>query len=250
MPGHVFLVDSLADAVPGGEVALAGPEGRHAATVLRVRAGESVDVVDGHGRRARGVISHTGKDSASVTVAEVVDEPPPDPRIIVVQALAKGDRGERAVETLTEVGVDEIVPWSAERSVSRWRDEKADRGLEKWRTAARAAAKQARRARIPDVHALASTQDLEDLVRSAELALVLDEEAVQPIGSVTIPSTGSVVLVVGPEGGMTDAERRGFESWGARLVRLGPSVLRTSTAGTVAAGIMLAPTARWRSDRS
>ena len=246
MARHVFIADQLDDAAPGSTIHLDGAEGHHAAQVVRVRSGEQLEIVDGRGRRVEARVVDAHRDAVSAQVMNVIDEPAPAPRLVVVQALAKGDRGERAVETLTEVGVDVIVPWSAAHSVSQWRGDKADRGVEKWRATARSSAKQARRWRVPDVLPLMSTPQLRETVESASLALLLDEGASTPISQCSVPSEGDVVLVVGPEGGLSDAEREFLCAWGAMPVRLGPTVLRTSTAGTVAAGIVLAATDRWR----
>jgi 16S rRNA (uracil1498-N3)-methyltransferase len=164
---------------------------------------------------------------------------------VVVQALPKGDRAETAVETLTEVGVDVIVPWLAERCVARWSGEKVARGRARWEAVARAAGKQSRRARFPEVAPLARTADVAALVRAAAAAVVLHEEAADPLGAGAWPLAGDIVLVVGPEGGIAPAELEALTAAGARLARLGPTVLRTSTAGTVAAGVVLAGTARW-----
>lgn len=246
MARHVFIADQLDDAAPGSTIHLDGAEGHHAAQVVRVRSGEQLEIVDGRGRRVEARVVDAHRDAVSAQVMNVIDEPAPAPRLVVVQALAKGDRGERAVETLTEVGVDVIVPWSAAHSVSQWRGDKADRGVEKWRATARSSAKQARRSRVPDVLPLTSTPQLRETVESASLALLLDEGASTPISQCSVPSEGDVVLVVGPEGGLSDAERESLCAWGAMPVRLGPTVLRTSTAGTVAAGIVLAATDRWR----
>jgi 16S rRNA (uracil1498-N3)-methyltransferase len=164
---------------------------------------------------------------------------------VVVQALPKGDRGELAVETMTEVGVDVIVPWAADRCVTRWRPERRDKALGRWRATAREAAKQARRARLPEVADLASTEDAAARIAAASLALVLHEEAEAPLSAVQAPVAGDIVLVVGPEGGITDAESERFAAAGGRPARLGPTVLRTSTAGVAAASVLLAATGRW-----
>lgn len=246
MSRPVFYADDLVGAAPGATVFLEGAEGHHAAQVVRLRAGEQVDVVDGRGRRARGVVLDIARDKVSVTIREVIDEPMSSPRIVVVQALAKGDRGERAVETLTEVGVDVIVPWSAAHSVSQWRGDKADRGVDKWYATARTAAKQSRRARVPEVRSLADLDAVHDIVQGASVALLLDETAEAPISRLAIPSQGDVVIIVGPEGGISEAERATISGWGAQAVHLGPTVMRTSTAGTAAAAIVLAGTARWQ----
>ena len=178
-------------------------------------------------------------------VERVVVEPAPSPRVIVVQAVPKGDRGELAVETLTEVGVDVIVPWAAARCVAQWRGEKAERGVEKWRRTARESAKQARRARVPAVVGLTDTADVVTLLGTASRAIVLHEAAALRLASLAVPGSGDVVLVVGPEGGLTDDEVTAFEAAGALSCRLGSTVLRTSTAGTAAVAVVMAGSGRW-----
>jgi 16S rRNA (uracil1498-N3)-methyltransferase len=244
----LFLVEPevTAAAEVGGFVRLEGPEGRHAVTVTRIGAGERIDLGDG-----AGIVLHTlvesvqGRDALVARVLDRVVEPPPQPRVVVVQALAKGDRGETAVEMMAEVGVDVIVPWQAERSIARWTADRAERGRARWAATVRAAGKQSRRARFPEIADVAGTPQLVELVRTASLAIVLHEEAAAPLAALTIPPTGDVVLVVGPEGGVSPAELEVLVAAGARPARLGPSVLRTSTAGTVAAGIVLARSSRW-----
>jgi 16S rRNA (uracil1498-N3)-methyltransferase len=226
-------------------VRLDGEEGRHAAVVRRVRVGEQVELSDGAGNVARCAVEGVERQGMTCRVLELVERPVPAPHLVVVQALAKGERGELAVELLTEVGVDDVVPWDAARCVARWHGEREARGLRRWRAAAREAAKQSRRAWLPEVTGLATTADVADRLASADLALVLHEVASRPIAAVRPPDAGEVVVVVGPEGGITPEEQEVFEAAGALPVRLGPSVLRTSTAGAVAAGILLARTSRW-----
>ncbi len=164
---------------------------------------------------------------------------------MVVQALPKGDRGELAVEVLTEVGVSTIVPWAASRSVAVWRGERAAKSLARWRSTAREAAKQARRSWFPVVEELASTPDVVALLAGADLAVVLHEGARAPLASVDVPATGRVVVVVGPEGGLSDDEVTAFSDAGGLPVRLGAEVLRTSTAGVAAVAALLSRTPRW-----
>jgi 16S rRNA (uracil1498-N3)-methyltransferase len=166
--------------------------------------------------------------------------------MVVVQALPKGDRGETAVETMTELGVDEVVPWAAYRCVTRWRDGRGEKALERWRTTAQAAAKQSRRARFPVVSELAGTRDVVDRLRRAAAGVVLHEDADEPLGALDPPAAGEVVVVVGPEGGISPEELAVLVGAGATAYRLGPTVLRTSTAGTAALAALLARTARWR----
>lgn len=244
MTAPVFLVDPD-DLRPAARVILDGAEGRHAAMVRRIAAGEVVDLTDGAGRTARCKVTNARKDRLEVDVLVLRDVPRPQPRIVVVQALPKSDRGELAVQTMTEVGVDVIVPWAAARCIARWRAERGEKSLARWRAAAREAAKQARRAWLPEVTELATTAQVVARVTAAGAAAVLSEEATAPIRDVRVPETGDVVLVVGPEGGLTPAEVADLSAAGAIDIRLGPTVLRTSTAGAVAAAALLSRTRRW-----
>ncbi|HWJ83100.1 MAG TPA: 16S rRNA (uracil(1498)-N(3))-methyltransferase [Nocardioides sp.] len=243
LPQH--LVPSLAGVRPGSTVTVEGDEAHHAVVVRRLRVGEAVTLTDGVGTVATGDVAATDKRAFDVAVTAVEEVPEPSPRFVVVQALPKGDRGELAVEVLTEVGVARIVPWAAARSVAVWKGERAVRSRAKWQTTAREAAKQARRAWHPDVDPLASTREVVDVVASADLAVVLHEDAVEPLGALAVPDAGEIVVVVGPEGGLTAEEVAAFEAAGAVTCRLGTEVLRTSTAGVAATAALLAHTGRW-----
>lgn len=247
MSAPVFLGDpaDLATARAGAVLTVRGPEARHAVSVRRVRAGEVVDVVDGEGTRARGEVTTAAGEELAVHVAEVTREPAPAVRLVLVQALAKGGRDEQAVETATEVGIDAVLPWQSERCVSVWAGKKAAKGRERWQAVALAATKQSRRARVPVVAPLASRQDLVRRVGAAALALVLHEEGTEPLSAVELPDTGEVLLVVGPEGGVSPQELEALAAAGARTVRLGTTVLRTSTAGPAALALLNARS-RWR----
>jgi len=244
----VFLIDPerASDAKVGSEVILDGPEGRHAVAVHRIRVGETIHLVDGRGRRiVGGVTGLTDKDAATVTVETIDDEPEPRPRIMAVQAIAKSDRGELAVQMLTEAGIDAIVPWQAEHSIARWDEAKALKNRDKWQSTAREAAKQARRARIPRVDPLTGSAGVADLIANSSVAFVLDEQASTPLTSIDISTVHDVLLVIGPEGGLSDNEREQFADAGADLVRLGPTVLRTSTAGVAALSVVSSRVGRW-----
>ena len=246
----VFHLPDLAGARVGGAVELVGDEARHATVVRRIRVGEQVALTDGAGTTVVGTVSATSKTSLTATVSEVVRTPRESPRLVVVQALPKGDRGELAVEMLTEVGADVIVPWAASRSVAVWRGERAAKSLAKWRSTAREAAKQSRRAWFPSVTEMVGTSDGVDLLRDAGLAVVLHEAGVKPLAALEVPADGDVVVVVGPEGGISDDELEAFASVGAEPLRMGSSVLRTSTAGVAASAALLSRTSRWDHDRS
>ncbi|WP_030180923.1 16S rRNA (uracil(1498)-N(3))-methyltransferase [Streptomyces violaceorubidus] len=246
MTAPVFVVDSLDD-LPGGQYVLDGPEGRHAVSVKRLHAGEDVVLTDGRGRWAEGVVKAAeGKDRLVVMDLESVhEEPAEQPRITVVQALPKGDRGELAVETMTEVGVDAVVPWAASRCITQWKGERGLKALGKWRATAREAGKQSRRVRFPDVADAATSKQVASLLAEADFAAVLHESGEEPLSAVELPTTGDIVLVVGPEGGVSPEELALFAEAGAAPYRLGRSVLRTSTAGTAATAVLLARTGRW-----
>jgi len=241
----VHLVPSLDGVAPGSLVRVEGDEAHHAVAVRRIRVGEELMLTDGRGGLGVGEVEATGKRSLDVrlTSYDVVAEP--TPAVTVVQALAKGDRGERAVEVLTEIGAARIVPWAAARSVAVWKGEREAKSLARWQATAREAAKQARRAWHPEVAGLASTADVSTLVSTAELAVVLHEEATASLSGLSVPETGTVVIVVGPEGGLTDDEVATFVDAGAQAVRLGSEVLRTSTAGVAATAAILSRTSRW-----
>lgn len=234
----------LADELEGEELELTGAEGRHAATVRRVHVGESVDVADGRGTRARCTVVSLGQDTVRLRVRERVVEPDPAPRLVLVQALAKGDRGELAVELATEVGIDEVLPWSAERCIVKWEGPRGEKALGRWRSTAREAGKQSRRARHPVVGHWVSTDELLERVGRTPTFL-LHEQATQPLAAIALPTDGDLLLVVGPEGGITDREVASLTAAGALAVRLGSSVLRTSTAGAAAAAVVSARTSRW-----
>ncbi|MEV7525440.1 16S rRNA (uracil(1498)-N(3))-methyltransferase [Streptomyces sp. NPDC091371] len=246
MTAPVFVVEE----VPAGpEFVLDGPEGRHAVSVKRLNPGEAVVLADGRGRWAEAVVKAAeGKDRLVVSVSGVFEEAEPAVRITVVQALPKGDRGEVAVETMTETGVDAIVPWQASRCITQWRGDRGAKSLAKWRATARESGKQSRRVRFPEVAEAMSTKQVAALLAGADLAVVLHEDRDTPSEALAVaelPSSGSVVLVVGPEGGVSPEELAAFAEAGARPYRLGRSVLRTSTAGTAATAVLLARTGRW-----
>ncbi|MFQ6145090.1 16S rRNA (uracil(1498)-N(3))-methyltransferase [Streptomyces seoulensis] len=251
MTAPVFVIDSVEAAdFSGGEYVLDGPEGRHAVSVKRLRPGEDVILTDGRGRWLEGVVKAAeGKDRLVVMDLESVrEEEPEQPRITVVQALPKGDRGELAVETMTEVGVDAIVPWQAARCITQWKGDRGLKALGKWRATAREAGKQSRRVRFPEIAEAASTKQVAALLAKADFAAVLHsdfEYGSEPLATVELPAEGEIVLVVGPEGGVASDELAQFREAGARACLLGRSVLRTSTAGTAAVALLLGRTGRW-----
>lgn len=244
MSAPLFLVESL----PTAETAtLDGPEGHHAATVQRLRAGEELLLADGRGGTAVAVVTAVGQGVLDLRITSRDYLPAPVHRLVVVQGLAKGDRGELAVQAMTEVGVDAIVPWAAGRSVTQWRGDRGARARGKWVATAREAAKQARRAWLPVVTGAPAeaTSEVARRIADAAAAFVLHEQAGERLVTAELPDRGEIVLVVGPEGGVAPAELAAFAEAGARTVRLGPSVLRTSTAGVAALSVLAARLGRW-----
>ncbi|GAA2168373.1 16S rRNA (uracil(1498)-N(3))-methyltransferase [Pedococcus bigeumensis] len=243
----LFLVDPtvVVGAAVGGRVVLDGPEGRHAATVRRIGVGEQVLLADGAGLRLTCAVVASGKAELELSVVEVDHEPEAQPRFVLVQALAKGDRDDQAIEAATEFGVDEVVPWQASRSIVQWRGERADRARRKWESTVVAAAKQSRRARVPVVADLVTIKALAARVTGAAAAYVLHEDATRSLATQVLPATGDVLVVVGPEGGITPEEVAAFEAAGALTVRLGDTVLRSSSAGPAAIAVLSAA-GRWR----
>ena len=243
----LFLVsaDQLAAATQGSLIVLDGPEGRHGATVRRIGVGERIVLTDGIGHRVPAVVESAGAGTLSLRLEAIAYEPQPNSRFVLIQALAKGDRDEQAIEAATELGVDEVVPWQAARSIVVWRGERAARSLRKWESVVLAATKQSRRTRVPVVSEPADQAAVIRRIAGASLALVLHEGATLALAGIELPASGEVVLIVGPEGGVAPEELTAFVAAGAVAVRLGSNVLRSSSAGPAALAVISAA-GRWR----
>jgi 16S rRNA (uracil1498-N3)-methyltransferase len=233
----VFFLEDLS----GAELTLEGAEGRHAAVVRRIGVGERIRLTDGQGSYAEGPVTAASKTGVTVAVDNRGSVPAASPRLVVVQALPKGERAELAVEMLTEVGADVIVPWNAERSQFRSNPERSAKTLAKWQAWAFEASKQSRRSWFAEVTPIASTAEVARLVADAALPVVLHEEATTRLAGLDVPAAGDIVMVIGPEGGIAPDELTAFA---VEPVRLGDTVLRTSTAGVAAASALLARS-RW-----
>ena len=233
---HLFVAsaDELTDAVD-----VEGEDGHHLGRVLRLRAGEGVTVADGSGRWRAYRVCGVGKAGEGGTAVSLEAtgahqrEPVPEPRLGVAFALTKGDKPELVVQKLTELGVDRILPVVAERSVARPDAARAAAALERWRRIAREAARQCRRATLPVVEPLAPLADL-----AGHPGLVVAERGGSAAGGLGAPLDGEILVVVGPEGGLTDGEVDALAPW-ARL-DLGPHILRAETAALAAAALLAA----------
>ena len=242
---HFYLTEALAAATVGGIVELTGTEAKHAVTVSRMRAGESLSIGNGAGLVVSGVVTEADASRLSLEVHTVTETPRPTPRLLLAQALAKGDRDELAVQAATELGIDAVLPWTAQRSISRWEGAKVTKGRERWSSIVREASKQSLRPWVPEVIDLHSTKQL---AARQERLIVLDptgEVALTELLTGGTPDARDLLLVVGPEGGIAPAELDLFRGSGASVVRLGDSVLRTSTAGPAAVAVASALLGRW-----
>ena len=262
MSNPVFFTapGTLNQQVPGSAFVLGGTEARHAVTVKRIGVGEAVDIADGAGKRLTGTVTAVAAGELTVECVDLAEEPRPGTRLVLVQALAKGDRDELAAETATELGIDAVIPWQAERSIVRWKAERAAKAHAKWQSVVTAAAKQARRAWIPEVRAAVDGAGLQAAVAAADLAVILHEDAVRPLrqvleawlesvgsGEVVADDAGSreVLLIVGPEGGISPREVTRLCDAGAVTALLGHHVLRSSTAGPAATVLASDILGRW-----
>lgn len=238
-----FLLDAPTDAGVGDLVALIGAEAKHAAVVRRLRVGEAVTVGDGRGAWLSGTAEEVSPARVEIRISERTERPLPTPRVVLVQALAKGDRDELAVQAACELGIDEVVPWQASRSVSRWEGPKAVKGRDRWAAIVREAAKQAHRSWVPEVAAPVSTKQLAERA-TTQRVLILDPTASARLSDIE-PDGRDIVLVVGPEGGVSDQELVQLVDAGAERVLLGETVLRTSTAGPAAIAVLSVALGRW-----
>ncbi|MFE4469299.1 16S rRNA (uracil(1498)-N(3))-methyltransferase [Leifsonia sp. NPDC056824] len=239
----LYLREDLADVEVGARLTLTGAEAKHAATVNRTRPGESVLIGNGRGLVASGEVLVATSAELTIDVEAVERVPRAEPAITLVQALAKGDRDELAVQAATELGVDAVVPWSASRSVSRWEGAKVAKGRDRWAAIVREASKQSIRAWTPEVGELATTKQVAALAATHRV-LVLEPGATEPLTGVR-PDGRPLALVVGPEGGIAPQELEALRAAGAEVVRLGDTVLRTSTAGPAALAVLNAALGRW-----
>lgn len=240
---HFYLNEHLETAEVGSLVSIEGAEARHAVSVSRIQAGESLQIGNGAGLVVTGVVESATPQELSLRVAVAELIPAASPAVWLAQALAKGDRDELAVQAATELGVDGVIPWASGRSIVKWEGARLRKGHDRWSAIVREASKQSIRAWVPEVSALASTAVLCSLAAQARI-LVLDPQAPAPLTGVR-PDGRDLVLVVGPEGGISDTELDQFARVGAERVSLGAPILRTSTAGPAAIAVLNTALGRW-----
>lgn len=257
MSNAVFFTPagSLSQLAPGATFVLEGAEARHAVTVKRLAVGEPVDIADGAGMRLTGTVVDAGSGTLTVLASDVLVEDQPEVRLVLIQALAKGDRDELAIETATELGIDAVIPWQSERAIVRWKGDRAAKAHAKWQSVVTAAAKQARRAWIPEVRSVVDTGALAKAVEAADLAIILHEDAKNALRTVLEDShevltdgdvnPREVLLIVGPEGGISPREVTRLSDAGAVTALLGHHVLRSSTAGPAAVVLASDVLGRW-----
>jgi 16S rRNA (uracil1498-N3)-methyltransferase len=241
----LFISPIPSDTKSGSKIRIAGAEAKHAMSVRRLQIGEAIAVSDGQGNKARGKVSQLSKDFLELDVKSIENIERPKPQLVLVQALAKGDRDEMAVQACTELGVQTVIPWQSERSVSIWKPEKQDKHRLRWQTIATEAAKQSLRPFIPEVENVLGTSELVQRLKQFDLTLVLDPTSTTPITSVPLAGHKSIAIVVGPEGGISGAELEQFASAGLSLVGLGVGILRTSTAGVAVVSYLQASLGNW-----
>jgi 16S rRNA (uracil1498-N3)-methyltransferase len=244
MVAPLFFAPEIASAQIGSEFLLGGAEGKHAAVVRRMRAGEDIQLTDGKGFRASGRVARIEGSAVAILIEKSLTEQLPLLQLTLVQALAKGDRDELAVQAATELGALNVIPWQATRSVSRWEGVKAEKGRQRWQTIATEAAKQSLRVFEPNVQEVVSTKELVRLIPQYDTVLVLDPTSKLGLSSLK-DLKGKIAIVVGPEGGIDDHELEAMENAGAKRVHMGFGILRTSTAGMAAISFLVGGSGLW-----
>lgn len=241
----LFISPIPSDTKAGSKIRISGTEAKHAISVRRLQIGESLAVSDGQGQKVRGKVSQLSKDFLEVDVESIENIERPSPQLVLVQALAKGDRDEMAVQACTELGIQTVIPWQSARSVSIWKPEKQDKHRLRWQTIATEAAKQSLRPFIPEVEKVLGTSELVDRLKAFDVTLVLDPTSTTALTSVPVLGHRSIAIVVGPEGGISPEELGQFSSAGLILVGLGSGILRTSTAGVAVVSYLQATLGNW-----
>ena len=224
----LFFVDDLPTTV-GSIYEFNNDDAFHAIKVLRIEAGEIFNLSDGKGSWSKVSVENVNKKSMTVKVLEIGHQEALDTSFTIIQAIPKGDRIKESIELSTEGGADRIVMWKASRSIGRSEDK-----LDKLQLTAREASKQSRRFSIPQISGVASTNDVIDEIAKADLALVFHESATSQLSTAVAKGAKKVVIIIGPEGGLTDSEVSDFAAAGAKVVLMGRPILRSAHAGLAA----------------
>ena len=241
----LFFAAIGSDSAVGTSFTLGGPEAKHAISVRRMTIGESISVSDGSGVKMRGKVTKVKKETLEISIESIEELFAPKSQLVLIQALAKGDRDELAIQACTELGLFGVIPWQADRSISIWKAEKKQKGQARWQSIVTEAAKQSLRAFIQRVEQVLDSQELISALEVFDQVLILEPEADKSITEINPPAEGKVAIVVGPEGGISEQELESFKKAGFSSVRLGRGVLRTSTAGMAAVSYLQAKLGDW-----
>jgi 16S rRNA (uracil1498-N3)-methyltransferase len=233
----LFFVDDLPTTV-GSSYDFANDDANHAIRVLRMQAGDEFMLSDGKGSWSQVVAQEVKKKSMQVRIMDSGFQAPLATTITVVQAIPKGDRAKEAIELLTEAGVDRIVPWASARSIGK--------GSEKFAVTAREASKQSRRFRIPEVTELATTAQICEAIKISDLAIAFHESATTKLSDqISSHNVEHLLIIIGPEGGLTDEEISAFTQAGAKVALMGRPILRSAHAGIAAVSAVSALLKVW-----
>lgn len=219
---------------PGGRGDLEEDETRHASAARRLRAGDTIGLIDGKGGRATAVVESVARGRLAFSLHERRHVPPPDPSLVLACAVPKGERFRTLIDMLSQIGVAGIVPLACERGTVRPRVA----SVRRWRRIAVEACKQSRNPWLPVIHAPSTVE--ESLAAAVGNVLAFADAGGRPATEV-LPGSGTLHLYIGPEGGFTAGERDMLREHGARPLHLGGNILRTETAALVAAARCLTP---------
>jgi 16S rRNA (uracil1498-N3)-methyltransferase len=235
----LFFVDNLSG---GNSQLLDKDEAHHAIKVLRVKIGEEIMISDGSGNWVSGPIEELGKKTLLIEVSNQGQKKLNKPELVIVQAITKSDRNKEMLELITVAGVDRIIPWQSDRSISKWQSDSAD----KWELTVKESCKQARRVTMPKLSKSVNSKQLGEELSSVPFSIIFHEAASTNFSEVNVPSDiSSIYLIIGPEGGITDEELLMFKGTTSNIVRLGEPVLRSAHAGFAALAAVQTKLGRW-----
>ena len=241
---HFYLTPPGTRLISGETVVLSGDEARHAAKAARLRVGEKISLGDGRGTIAQAEAIDVSADQVSLVVVSSQTAVESSPPLWLVQSLAKSGRDEQAIEQATEVGVNEVIPLQASRSVVTWDGKKRESGVSRWQRIVTEATKQSIQPFLPLVRDVCGVEQVAQLGAEATI-LALDHRAEIGLFDLPLASDRPIAVVVGPEGGLSEGELETLVGAGATRVRLGPGVLRTSSAGPIALSLLHQKLGHW-----